>query len=157
MSSLSHKLQSIILDSIDKFAAIPKKRWNAKKDENSWSKKEILGHLIDSCYNNHGRFLRAESLDNLIFEGYDQNKWVEMNNYAERDHDDIIDTFIISNLHLANLIGNIPDSVMTKMTTKHNFHLTSMVTVEEGSERSLEYMVSDYIFHLNHHLAQILG
>ena len=32
-----------------------------KPAPNRWSKKEILGHLIDSAANNHQRFVRAKS------------------------------------------------------------------------------------------------
>jgi len=38
-----------------------------------WSQKEIIGHLIDSASNNHGRFVRAQLQDDLIFAGYDQD------------------------------------------------------------------------------------
>ena len=41
-----------------------------------WSKKEIVGHLIDSAANNHGRFVRAQLQDDLVFAGYDQDAWV---------------------------------------------------------------------------------
>ena len=30
-----------------------------------WSRKEIIGHLIDSASNNHGRFVRAQLQDEL--------------------------------------------------------------------------------------------
>jgi hypothetical protein len=43
-------------------------RPNAKK----WSKKEILGHLMDSAGNNHQRFVRATLQGSLTFPGYDQ-------------------------------------------------------------------------------------
>jgi hypothetical protein len=34
-----------------------------------WSPKEIVGHLIDSASNNHGRFVRAQLQDDLVFDG----------------------------------------------------------------------------------------
>ena len=41
-----------------------------------WSPKEIIGHLIDSASNNHGRFVRAQLQDDLMFDGYEQAEWV---------------------------------------------------------------------------------
>ena len=41
-----------------------------------WSKKEILGHLVDSASNNHQRFVRARFQDELVFPGYEQDDWV---------------------------------------------------------------------------------
>ena len=40
-----------------------------------WSRKEIVGHLIDSAANNHARFVRAQRTDHLLFEGYDPDAW----------------------------------------------------------------------------------
>src|SRR5690348_7844660 len=50
--------------------------------EGGWTRKEILGHLIDSALNNHQRFVRA-ALDGS-YEGptYAQTGWVEMHGYA---------------------------------------------------------------------------
>lgn len=45
-----------------------------------WSKKEILGHLIDSATNNHHRFVRVQFETNLKI-SYDQNKWNQYNFY----------------------------------------------------------------------------
>src|SRR3954454_379225 len=32
-----------------------------------WTIKEVIGHLIDSCANNHQRFVRAQAVEKLIF------------------------------------------------------------------------------------------
>jgi hypothetical protein len=47
-----------------------------------WSKKEILGHLIDSAANNHQRFVRAQGTPRLEFPGYEQEFWVATQAYA---------------------------------------------------------------------------
>ena len=41
-----------------------------------WSKREILGHLIDSAANNHQRFVRAQQSPRLEFPRYAQDDWV---------------------------------------------------------------------------------
>src|ERR1700685_32372 len=38
-----------------------------------WSRKQVIGHLIDSASNNHQRFVRASLQTSLEFPGYDQN------------------------------------------------------------------------------------
>lgn len=45
---------------------------------NGWSRKEILGHLIDSASNNHQRFVRAALQPSLEFPAYDQNGCVRV-------------------------------------------------------------------------------
>jgi hypothetical protein len=40
--------------------AIDEVEFSRKVSPDKWSKKEILGHLIDSATNNHQRFVRAQ-------------------------------------------------------------------------------------------------
>src|SRR4029077_10226718 len=56
-----------------------------------WSKKEILGHLIDSAANNHQRFIRLQMEDQLVFPGYRQNDWVELQHYSDRAWGDLVE------------------------------------------------------------------
>ncbi len=53
--------------------------------EGGWTRKQILGHLIDSALNNHQRFVRA-ALDGT-YEGpsYQQEGWVEMHGYGSME------------------------------------------------------------------------
>src|SRR5580700_8080188 len=37
-----------------------------------WSRKQVIGHLIDSASNNHQRFVRAALQGSLEYPGYDQ-------------------------------------------------------------------------------------
>jgi len=46
-----------------------------------WSPKEIIGHLIDSAANNHRRFVLAQLQEDLVFPGYEQDKWVAAQKY----------------------------------------------------------------------------
>src|SRR5579872_3760430 len=43
-----------------------------------WSRKELLGHLIDSASNNHQRFVRAALADSLDFPAYEQDGWADL-------------------------------------------------------------------------------
>jgi len=152
----SNLLQQIIEAALPQLHHLPTLNFNEPPSPTKWSKKQILGHLIDSAYNNHQRFLRAEAQGDLIFQGYDQDEWVRLNNYQNRDKEEVINTWFAVNQHLAHLIASIPEEVMNRMTTEHNFHKVGMVRPEEREPASLGYLVWDYIFHLEHHLAQIL-
>jgi len=127
-----------------------------KPSTEKWSKKEILGHLIDSAYNNHLRFMRATEKPDLIFPGYDQPKWVRRNNYQNRPTSEIISTWRVVNNHIFELIIGIPDEVMNRKTTRHNFDLICMHYLEREKPTSLSYLVWDYLDHMEHHIAQIL-
>jgi hypothetical protein len=69
-----------------------------------WSPKEIIGHLIDSASNNHGRFVRAQLQDDLIFDGYEQAEWVRVEAYQERKWVDLVRLWQAFNHHLANVM-----------------------------------------------------
>jgi hypothetical protein len=69
-----------------------------------WSRKEIIGHLIDSAANNHARFVRAQLHDDLVFEGYDQARWVEVQRYRERPWTDLVGLWQAYNVHIASVM-----------------------------------------------------
>ena len=127
-----------------------------KPSDSKWSKKEILGHLIDQAYNNHHRFVRAQTQDNLIFQGYDQVYWVKANNYQNRDREEILFAWVAVNEHLRQVIMGIPEDVLTRKTSDHNFDKICMKRIPSEEESSLAYLIEDYIFPLEHHLGQII-
>jgi len=59
--------------------------------------------------------------------------------------------------HLEQMIQSIPEEVMTRLTSDHNFHEICMKPLRKGELTSLSYLIWDYIFHLEHHLAQIIN
>jgi hypothetical protein len=127
-----------------------------KPSPEKWSKKETLGHLIDSAYNNHWRFMRATEKNDLIFPGYNQDKWVRRNDYQNRPTSDLILTWEVVNAHICELIVRIPEDVLNRKTTKHNFDLICMHYIQKEESSSLSYLVWDYIDHLEHHISQII-
>jgi len=156
MNHYSQTLQQIIKKAHRLLVQQSEVEFAQKTKPKRWSKKEILGHLIDSAYNNHQRFLRAEAQGDLIFQGYNQNEWVRKNNYQNRSLEEIVETWRLTNLHLSHLIANLPEASLQQTTTVHNFHIIGMNRPQEGAPSSLSYLIWDYIFHLEHHLVQIL-
>ena len=149
-------LRRILEHTADAITSISSQNFKYKDSPHKWSKKQLLGHLIDSAYNNHQRFLRATTQTNFIFQGYDQDQWVLQNNYQNRTKEEVINTWITVNQHLSILIEGLPIKLLTKETTEHNFHKICMNRPKEGESISLAYLIWDYLFHLEHHLAQIL-
>lgn len=149
-------LDKIITVANTQLQAISELEMSHKSTPEKWSKKEILGHLVDSAYNNHRRFMQALFQENLVFEGYDQALWVQSNDYQNQPIGKILSSFIASNRHLNIAVSNIPEEVLNRKTSNHNFHKICMNVLEEGATTSLSYLVWDYIFHLEHHLSQII-
>jgi hypothetical protein len=117
----------------------------ARPGPHQWSKKEILGHLIDSAANNHQRFVRLQSEDGLVLPSYQQNEWVRAQNYHGRDWQALIDLWLAYNRHLAHVMRH-SDAAAAQHTWKAT-----------DAEYGLEFLMEDYLRHLCHHLEQILG
>ncbi len=117
---------------------------SARPAPGKWSKKEILGHLIDSASNNHQRFVRAQLADELSFPGYVQNDWVRVQGYAEADWQGIVDMWVALNRHLAHIVGRLPAE-----------KLRTQVRIGDNAPITLEALIADYIRHVEHHLEQL--
>ena len=111
-----------------------------------WSKKQILGHLIDSAANNHQRFVRVQLTNGLSLLGYAQNDWVAVQHYHSATWSDLLVFWKSYNHHLLHVIANIPAE-----------KLAQTVRVGEGEPVTLGFLVADYVHHLQQHLQQILG
>src|SRR4029077_14773042 len=72
-----------------------------------WSKKEILGHLIDSAANNHQRFVRLQLSPRIDLPGYDGDEWVRVQRYQARPWLEIIDLWQKYNTQLAAVIRHV--------------------------------------------------
>jgi hypothetical protein len=109
-----------------------------------WSKKEILGHLIDSAANNHQRFVRLQLTKRIDLPGYDGDEWVSVQRYQDRPWREIIDLWQMYNTELAWLIRNVDRQALGNI-----WH------TPDGQDLTLEFIMRDYIVHLRHHLEQI--
>lgn len=65
-------LSSIVAIALPRLQSIPEDIAAQKPAPGKWSKKEILGHLIDSAANNHQRFVRLQLQPELTLPGYDR-------------------------------------------------------------------------------------
>lgn len=136
-------LASVVAHALPLLSAIPEDAASKKPAPNKWSKKEILGHLIDSAANNHQRFMRLQLQTEISLPGYDQDDWVRLNRYQQTTWNEIVALWSAYNRHLASVIESLDDSALG-----HVWH-------SPDGDVTLEFIASDYVRHLRHHLAQI--
>jgi hypothetical protein len=122
-----------------------------------WSAKQIVGHLIDSAANNHQRFVRAQTTNDLICPGYDQEVWVATQAYDQESWFDLVQLWSTYNRHLLHFISAMPADVLTRERKEHNLDVLAFKAVPKNTPTTLEYFVRDYADHMVHHLTQILG
>jgi len=122
---------------------IPEETMAVKPAPDKWSKKEIMGHLVDSAANNHQRFIRGQfEHEPVIF--YDQNNWVNLQHYNEAPIQQILGLWQAYNRHLAYVISTIPEE-----------NLNRQCRGKDGKLYTLKYLVEDYLVHMEHHLKQV--
>jgi hypothetical protein len=122
-----------------------------------WSRKEIVGHLIDSAANNHARFVRAQLQDDLVFDSYDQARWVEVQRYRERPWTDLVRLWQAYNLHIASVMEAADAAAVALPRTRHNLDDLAFHGVSRAEPATLDYFMRDYVAHLKHHLRQALS
>lgn len=111
-----------------------------------WCKKEILGHLIDSACNNHSRFVRGQFENEPIpFTKYAQDDWVLSQNYHDEPLENIISLWAAYNTHILHIMSSFPAEKL-KVVWDYN-----------GQKYSNEFLLKDYVDHMDHHLNQIFN
>jgi hypothetical protein len=144
-----------IVKSTARLREIPEEQSRRQSSPDDWSPIEILGHLIDSAANNHQRFVRAQFTDDLVFSGYEQNQWVNSQKYREESWADVIQLWSAYNLHLVHAASVIPENVLTRPRSQHTLDQIAFKHVDKSEPGTLEYLIRDYVDHLQHHLNQI--
>jgi DinB family protein len=144
VEGVARDLRNTIDGVLPKLRAIPDAMATEPRAPGKWSRKEIIGHLIDSASNNHQRFIRAQQVSPLSFPPYDQNHWAESQHCNERSWKELVTLWHAYNTHLAHVIERIPEA-----------RLDVPCVIESNSPVTLEFLVTDYVVHLRHHLAQV--
>jgi hypothetical protein len=124
--------------------------------EDHWSSKQIIGHLIDSAANNHPRFVLGQIKEDLVFPGYEQNRWVEIQHYQKAPWTQLVELWRAYNLHLLHVMSWAAPDKLHHRCTQHSLQTIAFNTVSESEPVTLEYLMKDYVVHLKHHLNQIL-
>jgi RimJ/RimL family protein N-acetyltransferase len=126
----------------------------ARRAPGAWSPREVVGHLIDSAANNHARFVRAQLQDDLVFPGYAQDAWVAAQGYQHASWPELVALWRAYNHHLARVIELVPADVRTREHRRHNLHEIAWRPIPADQPATLDYLMRDYVGHLEHHLAQ---
>ena len=151
------RLEAAIATSEPLLSALPDAETSRHPAPGKWSPRQIIGHLIDSASNNHGRFVRAALNDDMIFPGYEQDGWVEIQDYQHASWRGLVSLWAAFNRHLASVMAAIPNDVRSRPRKRHNLHEIATRGVPPTEPATLDYFMNDYVDHLENHLRQVLG
>ena len=143
MRTIVKELDQTVKEYSQKFMALSNDEFSAKPNPKKWSKKEVVGHLIDSAQNNLRRFIvgQYEAVPSKII--YDQDYWVLANGYQQMDKTEIVLLWKLMNERICSVLDNMPETNYAKISVTSEPH-------------SLQWLAEDYVKHLKHHLNQII-
>ena len=118
----------------------------AKPKPTQWSKKEILGHLIDSARYNLRRFTEIhikpkpyQAVD------YEQDNLVLINDYQRAEPKDLTMLWVSLNKQIIHVIKRQDEKTLQTKARMPNQKITNFI-----------FLINDYLEHTEHHVKQIV-
>ncbi|MDR2146758.1 MAG: DinB family protein [Tannerella sp.] len=132
-----------------KLSALPDETVTFRPDNESWTIKEIIGHLIDSASNNTHRFIHLQyQASPLIFPDYanlgNNDRWVALQDYQTENWEDLVQLWKYMNRHIVHVIRRVNPGKLD------NEWITA-----SGEKVSLRKMIAGYLQHVQLHLGEI--
>lgn len=146
MKATAHRLQNLLEKGLEYLQCTDGEILCRKISPDKWSKKEILGHLIDSGINNLQRFTEIQyEAKPYQIRRYSQDELVRANNYQDAEMEELCKFWAAINTRIQKVI-----LMQTEQT------LAYPIDLGNGDLVDLVFLIRDYADHLEHHLHQIL-
>jgi hypothetical protein len=145
MQNIITRLQQLVARVPEELAQFSPEEMTHRPAPGKWSKREILGHLCDSALHNWQRFTAAQRLSEpLTIIPYHQADLVRLNGYQNLPTGQITSLWASLNTQIVAVLKNLPKE-----------KLPHPVVLPDGSPATLQFLIEDYLVHLEHHLGQI--
>jgi len=112
--------------------------------DGGWTRKQIVGHLLDSAANNRQRFVRAAIHGSFTGPDYAQDGWVAAHGYADQPWTTLLHWWKVEHEILVAVVDRIPEE-----------RLESICKIGDNAPVTLRFVVEDYFRHQRWHLAQL--
>ncbi|SHL69734.1 DinB family protein [Flavobacterium saccharophilum] len=110
-----------------------------------WSKKEVLGHLIDSAVHNLVRFTEINyAAKPYRHRPYNQIDLVNINQYQTKDINELNELWLSLNKQIIRIMKSVDEEA-----------LDYKIILSDESVIDLRFLMTDYVAHLEHHINQI--
>jgi hypothetical protein len=143
MEQTVQELRELIAEFVPRLEALPDFNFSAKSQPNKWSKKEIIGHLIDSAQTNLRRFICGQYEETPSKIVYQQDFWVTANQYQSLPSEHIVALWKLINTQIIVVLASMPKEKYLALSKTNELH-------------TLEWLAADYVRHMKHHLEQVM-
>lgn len=142
MENTIRQLEQILRDYSPLLTRISEAEFSAKPLPYKWSRKEILGHLVDSAQTNIRRFIVGQ-YEEKPFIKYAQDIWVSAAGYQHYDIADLINLWVLLNRHICMVLKTMSPTAAERVC-------------DTGELHTIAWLAGDYNKHILHHLHKIL-
>ncbi|MNL16679.1 DinB superfamily protein [compost metagenome] len=116
-----------------------------ERKHGKWSKKEILGHLIDSAIHNLVRFTEINYVEKPYrHRAYNQIDLVNLNQYQTKEINELTQLWLSLNRQIVRIMKSVEEEA-----------LDYKIILSDDSVIDLRFLMTDYVEHLEHHINQI--
>ena len=124
--------------------AIPPSLADISWREGGWTRKQVMGHMLDSAANNRQRFVRAATDGYFAGPNYAQEAWVAAHGYAEQSWETLLRWWKVEHEILAAVVDCIPEE-----------RLEASCVLDADAPVTLRFLIEDYPRHQRGHLEQL--
>jgi hypothetical protein len=145
----NQELLSLIAEWEPKFLDLSADLITFRPNNESWTIKETVGHMIDSASNNIHRIIHLQYQPSpLNYPDYanlgNNDRWVAIQHYQTENWYDLVQLWKYSNVHIVHVINHV------NMDKLDNVWITAL-----NDRVSLKAMIIDYLRHFKLHLREI--
>ena len=146
MNSTISRLNQLITKGEAYLKTTHRQKLAAKPKPTQWSKKEILGHLIDYARYNLRRFteIHIKPKPYQIVD-YEQDELVLVNDYQRAEPKDLTMLWVSLNKQIIHVIKQQNEKTLQIQAKLPNQKTTNLL-----------FLINDYLEHMEHHVKQIV-
>ena len=141
---LAAEFESALQTMHEALLALPAEPADVPWRSGGWTRKQILGHLLDSAANNRQRFVRAAIDGSYTGPKYQQQAWVNAHGYADQSWQTLLLWWQTEHRILSAAVSRIAEE-----------RLHAPCVVGDDAPVDLAFLIKDYLRHQRHHPAQM--
>jgi hypothetical protein len=145
MREIADQLAGVVEQSARRLRELSDQEASGPALAGGWSRKQVIGHLIDSASNNHQRWVRAALAGDLVWPGYDQNGCVSVQAFQEAPWPMLLDVWESFNRLLVHVLAHLPAE-----------SADASCRIGEHAPVPLDQLARQYVEHMRHHLDQVV-
>lgn len=143
-TELAQKFRADLDEVHSKLVALPERLANEPWRVGGWTRKQVVGHLLDSATNNRQRFVRASIDGKYSGPQYAQDGWVAAHGYTDQNWETLLTWWEAEHEILMAIVDRIPEERMN-----------AECVVGKDKPVTLRFLIEDYVSHQRWHLKQL--